>query len=144
MSDLAPKRRQELDAIVAGYFTAHAPPTSDRPTAGAEATAEWVFTTVGRLMLEPHEIRHLLEAALLAFGEAVALAAADAGREEERRTHPSLRAFGECVARASAATAARDRAVAREVFERLVETGNNPSFAFYQALDAIGGSPNGR
>ncbi len=135
------KRQREITEYVLDFFRRFGPADSDAPAAGFDRVSEWIYHTVERGTYTNVEVMFLIEMALLQYGLRVAVSGAEAGRLEERRTNASLRAFGEAVARACKLSAERDRAVARDVFEKLTEQGSNPAFAFYQALDAIGGRP---
>jgi len=136
------REKESIDREVSDYMRLRAPARPEAPAAGFDSAAEWIFRTVGaRPSWSAIEIRYFLGQALRVHSEDVARAAVETGRTEERQTNPALRAFGAAVAHACDASAKRDRAIACEVFDRLVSTGSNGSHAFYQAIDAIGGKP---
>jgi hypothetical protein len=132
--------RKLIDNDVADFFRGLGAANPDNPNANYGRAAEWIFSTVGRGLMERNDIAYFLQASLKAYGAHVAEAALAAGKHEERTTNPSIKAFGACVAMAVAARGSADRALACEVFDKLVTKGDNPNFAFYQAIDAIGGA----
>lgn len=130
------EQRRKIERMVADYFLHAAPVDPSEPR-----VAEWLFNTVGQGLLDGVEIRHLLDVLFREWGSRVAAGGFEDGRAFERKENASLRAFGEAVAHACKLSAERDRAIARNVFEKLTETGANSAYAFYQAIDAIGGLP---
>ncbi len=130
------EQRRKVDRMVEDYFR-HVGPIS----ANNLGVAEWLFNTVGQGLLEGVEIRYLLDVVFREWGSRVAASGFEDGRAFERKENPSLRAFGEAVALSYRLSAERDRSIARDVFEKLTETGASSAYAFYQALDAIGGRP---
>lgn len=136
------REKESIDREVSDYVRRRALPSPDAPAVGFDSAAEWIFRTVGaRPDWSAVQIRYFLGEALRVHSDDVARAAIETGRTEERQTNPALRAFGAAVAHACEASGKRDRAIACEVFEQLTSTGGNAMYAFYQAIEAIGGKP---
>lgn len=124
---------RRIEKLVTDYFRT--------PPPGPVEFASWIFHLVGRGTMEPEEIAFFLEAAAKGYGDVVAAAAREAGRLEERQMNPALKAFGACVAGAVRRELGTARATAQDTFEALTARGDNAHFAFYEALESIGGEP---
>lgn len=125
--------REHTDKAVASYFQHRFSPGPHTP----EEVTKFLSERVNTYALGTEQITYLITKTI----EAVAKDAHDRGdahgRDMERTTNRTLRAFGETVAEARKADRSASVRVARTTFEGLVEAGGNANFAFYQAMDAI-------
>ena len=139
MIEIKKARQAEIYRLVSDFFRGLKPQDPTQPAAGWGYVSEWLYHTVERGTYTNAEVMFLIDDVLREWGTRVAGSAIETGRREERETNATLRVFGAAVARACEETAKRDRAIACEVFEALVNKGDNASYAFYQAIEAIGG-----